>query len=557
LKNIIYDVGIYTRLSKDDNNGSLESMSIGNQKHILSDFVAEKGWHLSDVYVDDGFTGTNFDRPDFKRMIADIESGKINCVVTKDLSRLGRNYSMTGYYTDEYFPEKNVRYIAINDGVDTMGNNNDFAAFHNVINEYYPRDISRKVRQVKKANAAKGMFMGSHAPYGYMKSPQDKHVLIVDEDAALVVRRIFDEIDSGENGRSLAEKLNREGVLSPKAYWYSVRGRANPLDQSDTWGSATILNILRNEVYLGRLCQGKRENVSFKSKKKRVKDPSEWIVVEGTHEGIISQELWDSVHTRLDKDHPKSFASRVGRPKALFSGLVRCSDCGATMAASPRGRKGSEKIYYQCSRYMNNGKGTCSPHAIREDLLEEIVLSEIHSYAVLANEDKGKLIETLLTTMSDSIRSESLSATNQLARATQRIEEIHKAAKKLYDDNIGGRVPDSMLGGLMRSYDTELGELEASLPALRQAADKESSVESKAVQFTNMVSKYIAVNKLDRTLAYHLIDTISVSGYYQCDGRKTQDIRIAYKFVGDLSKLMYENEKRAISGQKPRYDAAS
>ena len=283
-----FDVGIYARLSRDDNNGNLESMSIGNQRQMLSDYVKEKGWNLVEEYVDDGFSGTNFDRPDFKRLVKDIEKGHINCVVTKDLSRLGRNYSMTGYYTDEYFPEQNVRYIAINDGVDTMGANNDFAAFHNVINEYYPRDISRKVRQVKKANAAKGMFMGSRAPYGYKKSLANKYQLIIDEDVAHIVLRIFSDIANGENGRRIAGRLNAEGLPCPRAYYYQNIDKENPRkEESMVWGSASVLNIIKNHVYIGDMVQGQRQVISFKSKKRRVTDPDEWIIVENTYEAIL------------------------------------------------------------------------------------------------------------------------------------------------------------------------------------------------------------------------------------------------------------------------------
>lgn len=192
-----YDVGIYCRLSRDDNNGSLESMSIANQRQLLIDYVKERGWSLKDCYVDDGYTGTNFERPDFKRMIRDAESGKIDCIVTKDLSRLGRNYVQTGYYTEEYFIERSIRFIAVNDGIDTMQENNDIAAFHHVLNEFYPKQVSKKIRQVRKSSAKQGKFMGSQAPYGYIKSPEDKHTLVIDNEAAKIVKRLFTEFANG------------------------------------------------------------------------------------------------------------------------------------------------------------------------------------------------------------------------------------------------------------------------------------------------------------------------------------------------------------------------
>lgn len=232
-----YDVGIYCRLSRDDNNGHLESMSIVNQRQVLTDYVAEKGWNLKECYVDDGYTGTNFDRPNFKRMISDAENGKINCIITKDLSRLGRNYVQAGYYTDEFFVENNIRFIAINDGIDTIKEDNDIAAFHHVLNEIYPKQVSKKVRQVKKKSAQQGKFMGSQAPYGYMKSPEDKHILIIDEEAAIIIRRLFSEFAGGNSARMIADRLNSEKVDSPRFYHYRKMGRVNPLSEQKMFGA--------------------------------------------------------------------------------------------------------------------------------------------------------------------------------------------------------------------------------------------------------------------------------------------------------------------------------
>lgn len=263
-----YDVGIYLRLSKDDNNGHLESMSISNQRQVLKDYVVEKGWNLVREYVDDGWTGTNFERPGFKKMIDDALSGKINCIITKDLSRLGRNYVQAGYYTDEFFPENDIRYIAINDSIDTISDDNDMTAFHHVLNEIYPKQVSKKVRQVKKKNAEQGKFMGSQAPYGYKKSTEDKHILVVDDEAALIIKRLFNEFAAGESARQIAERLNTEKIDSPRFYHYSKMGRINPLtSEKNVWGSSTVLQLLRNQVYIGNMVQGKRKTVSFKTKK--------------------------------------------------------------------------------------------------------------------------------------------------------------------------------------------------------------------------------------------------------------------------------------------------
>jgi len=540
-----FDVGIYTRLSRDDNNGNLESMSIGNQKQILSDYVKEKGWNVTEIYIDDGYSGTNFDRPDFKRMLKDIEKGRINCVITKDLSRLGRNYSMTGYYTDEYFAENNVRYIAINDGVDTMGNNNDFAAFHNVINEYYPRDISRKVRQVKKSNAAKGLFMGSRAPYGYKKSPIDKHNLIIDEDVVHIVRRIFQNVVNGENGRRIAEQLNNEGVLSPVAYYYQNLNKGNPRkDESMVWGSSSVLNIIENRAYVGDLVQGRRQVVSFKSKKRRKTDPDEWIIVENTHEPIVSRDLWDEAQ-KIRKSRSHFNTPKVEREVSIFAGLVRCADCGSTMAASLRGREGKQKLTYRCGRYANHGKEICTSHNIREEVLEDVVLNEIRNYAKQVEKDKQNLIDQLISAMKEATATESNVAEKQLLSTERKIEEINSTVKNLYKEKVSGKMPESFFYTLLSDYEKELEGLEIKLPSLREKVKEEKDQEKNVIRWVNSVSKYLKVQKLDRCLARELIDSIIVSEIHSVDGKSTQDVVINYKFVGDLQKLLGKEKNAA------------
>ena len=264
-------------------------------------------------------------------MIRDTEAGKIDCIITKDLSRLGRNYVQTGYYTEEYFVDRGIRFIAINDSIDTMQENNDIAAFHHVLNEFYPKQVSKKVRQVKKASAQQGKFMGSQAPYGYQKSPEDKHILIIDEEAARIVYRLFFEFAAGDSARMIADRLNTEKIDSPRFYHYAKMGRTNPLsEQRNVWGSATVLQLLRNQVYIGNMVQGKRQVVSFKTKKVRKIDPEEWIVVENTHQPLIDRELWDRAHKRL------SNKSRTRATKketiGLFAGILKCADCGSPLA---------------------------------------------------------------------------------------------------------------------------------------------------------------------------------------------------------------------------------
>ncbi len=259
----IHRVGIYLRLSRDDGNSNAESMSIVTQKQMLTDYVKERGWDLTEIYIDDGYSGTTFDRPAFQRMLKDIEHGYIDCVITKDLSRLGRNYAKTGYYTEEYFLEHGIRYIAVNDNVDTMKDDNDIAPFKNILNEMYAKDISRKIRSARAVSARQGKFLGSKPPFGYIRCPTDKHKLIIDEEPAQIISRMFDMFASGDSGRHISDVFNNEGILSSRAYYYQQIGRENPLNESMTWNSNTVMQLLRNPVYIGNMVQGKRRVTSL------------------------------------------------------------------------------------------------------------------------------------------------------------------------------------------------------------------------------------------------------------------------------------------------------
>lgn len=539
-----FNVGIYARLSRDDNNGNLESMSIANQRQILTDYVTEKGWNLVECYVDDGYSGTNFDRPDFKRLLRDIERGRINCVITKDLSRLGRNYAMTGYYTDEYFPDHFVRYIAINDGVDTMGANNDFAAFHNVINEFYPREISKKVRQVKRTNAEKGLFMGGRATYGYKKSPQDKHKLIIDEDASQTVVRVFELYIKGYSVRQIAEKFNAEGIICPSLYYYHSSGQQPPKSlEHYKWGAATITTMLTNQVYLGNLVQGCREVVSFKTKKRRVIPQEEWIIVEGTHEPIIDKELWDKAQ-KVKKDHIRVKTPR-NREIPVFAGLVRCADCGSSMAASLRGTAGKEQITYRCVRYVNNGKGTCSSHNIMEKVLLQIVMNDIHAYGKLTRDEREELVRRAVDVVGTEAARKRDDARKTLAQIEKRIDEINSAVKALYTDRVNGKMPESFFFSLMTDYENELSSAEKKKAELQTEIQREHDQDNEIAAWMNMMKKFLRIKHLTHDMALDLIDSIVVSEIKKVKGKRTQEVTINYKFVGNLSSLLDKTKDAA------------
>lgn len=538
-----YDVGIYCRLSRDDHNGTLESMSIANQRQVLVDYVTEKGWTLRDCYIDDGYSGTNFDRPDFKRMIHDAEIGKIDCIITKDLSRLGRNYVEAGYYTEEYFIEHDIRFIAINDGIDTMHDNNDIAAFHHVLNEFYPKQVSKKVKQVKKKSAEQGKFMGSQAPYGYMKSPEDKHVLIIDEEAAVIVKRLFNEFANGDSARMIADKLNSEGINTPRFYHYEKMGRTNPLtEEKNVWGSATITQLLKNQVYIGNMVQGKRQVVSFKTKKMRTVPPENWIVVENTHTPLIEMSLWERVQKRLSNPNKKIRRTKIDTV-GLFSGLVKCSDCGMPLAYMRRQLKEREKGVYRCSRYNNNGITACTSHYIDEEYISAFVLNDIRTYAHLATAQREELAEKLYKALKKSNSSEIGNIKSKIKTTENRLFEINDRIKNLYEDKCLGKIPEDIAINLMRDFTVEKADLEKSLPELKNKLVNMNETVSSINEWLDMISAYENITELDRETVCGLVESITVFEKDRSTTPVTQKIKIEYRFIKNL----LQNEKEDIA----------
>lgn len=530
-----YNVGIYCRLSRDDHNGSLESMSIANQRQVLTDYVNEKGWKLEECYIDDGWTGTNFNRPDFKRMIHDAEIGRINCIVTKDLSRLGRNYVEAGYYTEEYFIEHDIRFIAVNDGIDTIKDDNDIAAFHHVLNEIYPKQVSKKVRQVKKKSAEQGKFMGSQAPYGYMKSPEDKHILIVDDEAAVIVRRLFKDFANGDSARMMADKLNKEGVSTPRFYHYEKEGKTNPLsEQKNVWGSATITQLLKNQAYIGNMVQGKRQVVSFKTKKMRTVSPENWIVVENTHEPLVEKELWDRVQKRFNRHHHTVVRRTKNDMVGLYSGMIKCADCGMPLAYMRKQLKDREKGVYRCSKYNNNGSKACSSHYINEDYISTFILNDIRNYANLAVTDRENLADRLYKALKKSNRGEMSSVKTKIKAIETRLLELNDRIKCVYEDKCTGKMPEDIALGLMKDFTDEKADLEKELPIIKNKLCDISETESSINDWLDMISRYENITELDRETVFGLVESITVFEKDRSTTPAVQEIKIEYRFIKNL-----------------------
>jgi len=350
---------LYMRLSKED--GAKESQSISTQRRMLKRYASENGFHVIKEYIDDGYSGTNFDRPAFLSMINDIESKVINTVIVKDLSRLGRDYIKSGYYTDVYFPHKRVRLISINDGFDSMQKEDDIIPFKNVINELYARDISRKIRSALKTKMHDGAYIGSFAPYGYRKSPTDKNKLIIDEETSKTVKAIFNLKREGISVSDIADILNKNSIPSPAAY--------KGISSQNKWTASSIYSILRNPVYLGHTVQGKTRKASHKSKSQLYVPKEEWICVKDTHEAIISYELFHSDKSPNDN---------------IFSGKIHCGTCGKKMSITRSGNI----IYFVCSSYKAHGKQVCESHLIRYDEIIDKVKSDMVSKGLLKTDDQ-------------------------------------------------------------------------------------------------------------------------------------------------------------------------
>lgn len=526
---------LYCRISLDDG-GDNESMSISNQKIMLRDFAEKHGMFQYKYYVDDGYTGRNFDRPGFNRLVQDATDRKINLVLTKDLSRLGRDYIEAGKYTDFIFPSLGCRFIALNDGVDTIRKNNEMLVIlKNVMNDLYARDTSNKIKAVKLSTFKAGKYVGCYAPLGYRKSAADKHILEIDPVTAPVVRHIFDLRLQGNGFRKIALILNAEKVPAPRTFYYMAEGRENHRGETPFWNDVTVKTILRNEVYLGHMVQNKTGTVSYKNHKQVSKPESEWIRVENTHEPLISQEVWDAVQ-RMD-NHPARGRSGKSGTVSLFGGLLRCMDCGSSMRYMRDYRKkvsDKEPEYkaYVCNRYASGGKNACSSHYINQKVLTQIVLTDIRCKAIWAQNSREKLREKILAQKESAGREKLKTLQAELSAIDRRLPELDRLVQSAYEDKVLGKIPENLCVQLLNGYEAERKakqerrrELTEQLAASRE---NEQSVDA----WLDMVQDYYNLQELDRPTLMRLIQKIEISEKYRVDDHEERDIHIYYNFVG-------------------------
>ncbi len=526
---LIYSVAIYCRLSVDDGT-NLESMSIASQKTMLTEYVKKQEWKLVDIYVDDGYSGVNFERPAFQRMIHDIEQGRINLVIVKDLSRLGRNYIMCGQYTEIYFPEKNVRFIALNDGIDTLYSNNDIAPFKNILNDMYAKDISVKIRSSLHAKARKGEFLAPYAPYGFLKSQEDKHILIINEEVAPHIRRMFELSVSGVSTKKIAKILEKDGILTPLDYrnFRSHNAKDGKFQKAYSWAGAVVRQILRNPVYAGHNVQCKKRVQSYRTKKIVPNKREDWIVVENTHQAIVSQELFDEVQKALDGR--LRFVKRTGEPQ-IFSKLFYCAECGHCMLHHDRT---NHPKYYSCGKYRSDGVKACTSHHITYDNLCEIVLKDIQNHVKLVEEDEGRAIKEILSIKCSAEEKQLAKAKKELKQSKIRLEEMDARIKRVYEDNLKGKIPDDLFSVFITDYQNEKQTLTETVKALEDEVSSLQENRTDVSRFVALLKEYTNITTLDRQVLTALIDKITISEdkSQQKKRNKEQTITIYYKFVG-------------------------
>ena len=496
-----YNAGIYCRLSKDDLNGG-DSSSIVSQKNMLEKYVRDNGWSVYDFYVDDGFSGTNFNRPDFKRMIEDIEAGKINMVIVKDLSRLGRNYIQAGQYTEIFFPDHDVRFIALNDGIDTKNADNDIAPFRNILNEMYSKDISKKVRSAVRIKKQRGEYLSNYAPYGYRKDPADKNRLIIEDSGASVVKRIYDMCAGGSGCPAIAKALNREGILTPRNHRELIHPSKIRNQRKYEWMPETIHAILRSRIYKGDMVQGVYECVRFKRSPSKRRPEDEWIITPNTHEPIINIDNWNYVQKCLDT------RKRVtkGDVMQLFAGFIKCADCGYALAYARR--FGTE--YYSCGLYRRKGIEHCTQHYINKQVLMQIVLDDIRRYARMALADEESFAMRLAEMNENPEKKQMQVITDDLKSTEARYKELDRILEQLYEDKVAQRISEDRFGKHSERYETEQAAVAKRIDALKTELEQLRANKRDASAWLELIRKYADLQELDRIVLGELIEKITV-----------------------------------------------
>ena len=522
---------LYERLSRDDNLEG-ESYSIGNQKKLLAKVAKEKGYTNLVHFLDDGISGVTMDRPGFVEMICQLEQGKAAAVFVKDLSRLGRNYIEVGRLTEEFFPNHDIRLVAVSDNIDTAEGENELAPIRNLFNEWYARDISKKRRISNKIKGNAGEPMGQ-PPYGYIKDPNDPKHWIVDDEAAQVVRRVYSMTLEGFGTEQIAAQLEKDDVLTPRAYWLTKgikrpgKGKQQPPTK---WNSSTITKILSLQEYCGDILNFKTYSKSYKNKKRIDNDRENWVVFQDVHEAIIERAVYEQVQQKRGKIRKRR--TNNGEHN-MFSGLLVCADCGSNLHF--HFNQGNPEIkYFNCSNYKGN-RGTCtSTHYVRVDFLEEVVLGEIRRLTKFASLYEDEFVKAVIGHSQQAEQTDRKLKEKELRTLLARDEELDGLFERIYEDNVSGKLSDDRFAKMSRRYEDEQKELAEKIKKLRSEIEKQSSRSMTTDMFIGLVRKYTRARKLTPRMLNELIEKIEVVNAEKIDGVWEQRLRIHYNCVGTI-----------------------
>jgi len=538
---------LYCRLSRDDELQG-DSNSIKNQKTILQKYADDNGFTNTEFFVDDGYSGTNFDRPDWQRLISLVEEGRIGTIIVKDMSRLGRDYLKVGYYTEVLFPGSDIRFIAINNNVDSANQqDSDFTPFLNIINEWYAKDTSKKIRAVFKSKGESGKPLCTNPPYGYIKDPEDKTRWIVDEEAAKVVREAFRLCMQGYGPSQIAKEFTRRRIMNPTAH-----ARKNGINIPDNrghdddyvWRGSTIVHMLSRQEYLGHTVNFKTYRKSYKQKKQMKNDPSEWMIFKNTHEAIIEESVFEVVQ-RI-RDGRRRLTPMGEMP--LLSGMMFCADCGNKLY-QVRGRGWEhEKEYFVCATYRKI-KGGCSSHQIRNAVVEELLLDGIRRVTAFARECEEDFVEMVTKKTRSELDKSMRDSRRESEQAQARIAKLDEIIQRLYEDNIEGKISDERFAKMTANYEAEQQALEKRVTELKSimTEDKESALN--VDHFLSLVRKYTDIKELTAEIIREFVEKIYVYKAERIDGRRVQRIKIVWNCIGEfeppVSTSTTKNEKSA------------
>ena len=543
---------LYERLSKDDELQG-ESNSISNQKMYLEDYARKNGFHDIRHFTDDGYTGTNFNRPGFQSMLSEIESGRIGTVIVKDMSRFGRNYLQVGFYTEMLFPQKEIRFIAINNGVDSAKpQENDFTPFLNIMNEFYAKDTSNKIKSVFKARMENGKRCSGNVPYGFYRLPDDKQQLYVDPVAGAVVRQIFDLAASGTNLTAIAEKLSEMHILIPSAYnakYHPEQNNHIVWDDPYRWRISVIASILDRREYLGHTVLHKTEQISFKTKKRKTVAPEDRLLFPNTHEAIVDEETWNLAHkyreaSRQVKRVPNGTYSQAH----ILCGFLYCADCGQRMRLQSSKHNGHLSFSFRCGSYASD-RNSCTSHSIPANSVEQLLLTTLKRVSKRVFEDEKGFAEFLKEQYEAKASEKPTKAKAELQEAKKRFDELDNLIRSLYENFVSGKLPERQYQSLMRQYDEEQTAVEAKMNELSEEITEQQGTPLKIDRFVALIKKYKEPTELTNELVRELLDKIVV---HQAEGKgkeKVQRVDIYFNFVGNFE-LAYTKEELAEQAQK-------